>query len=178
MKIRTDFSSQHPSPKLANIQPWASHLSLSPQFPSLHRGKGARCLPQVSSRVIFTTFVFVFSTSSKNNKLQDETHQESCNMGTRLCQGNTRLCLGGTKLCLEDTKLCLGGTQLCLRGTRLCLVGVRRTAQMNGFHLSYHVKFMLYKVEIHLDQPWFVHLVLLKQIRIVPEVAVDFRNLI
>lgn len=59
-------------------------------------------------------------------------------------------------------------------GTRLCLVGVRRTAQMNGFHLNCRVKFMLYKVEIHLDELWFVHVVLLKQIRIVPEVAVVF----
>lgn len=45
---------------------------------------------------------------------------------------------------------------------------------MDGSHLSYRIKFMLYKVEIHLDQLWFVHLVLLKQIRIVPEVAVVF----
>lgn len=202
MAIRTDFSFQHPTPKLANIQPWASHLPFSPQFPSLHRGRGARCLPNVSSRVIFTTFVLVFSTSSKNKKLQNETHQESCNMGT--CQGDTRLCLGGTKLCLgtpgcvwgapscvwghtkvclRGTRLCLGSTRLCLgsirlclgdtklclggRGwgrTRLCLVGVRRTAQMDGFHLNYRVKFTLYKVEIHLAQLWFVHLLFLKQI--------------
>lgn len=99
-------------------------------------GGGACCLPKVSSRVIFTTFVFVLLTSSKDNKLQDGTHQESYNMGTRLC-----------------------------------LVGVRRMAQMYGFHLGYHVKFMLCKVEIHLSQLWFVHLVLLKQVGIAPEVA-------